>query len=152
MSKSEKRKLERLLGIRVSTAVGDALNLVANRYGVSGTSVAREAIIRFLEDELPDWRSKPEDLVSRKSPRGRGPTKPSVEAMEAASFVGEMGRIGNLTNQAVAMAHSARKGGVMSEQHTADIMDCLMGLKALEEKILDRMDAVDSGHDQNTDG
>ena len=151
MSRSEKRKLERLLGIRVSTAVGDALDLVADRYDVSGTSVAREAIIRFLEDELPDWYSKPEDLASRKSPRGRGPNKPSPEAMAAASFVGEMGRIGNLTNQAIALAHSARKGAVMSEQHILDIMDSLVDLKALEEEILDRMDAVDSGNDQNTD-
>lgn len=128
MSKSQKRVMTKLLGLRLSQPLWERLALTAKKRGTSPTSLARE----IIADDLEFF----EELRMRKTPVGRGPTRPSDEAMAVLQFMGELGREGNNLNQSVAQIHLARKSGDLSEQMFRELQVDIHALLDLHEKIL----------------
>lgn len=92
MSKSESRKLPIVRSVRLTAAEAAAIDAAAQARGLGPSSFSREALLRAARLPVPA-RARRADVLSA----------------EIAPVLGALGRIGNNLNQALALAHAARR-------------------------------------------
>lgn len=128
MSRSESRQMSHQLGLRLDDDLYARLMAAARRHGdVAPTSIAR----KLLADALG---ADPDQKLPR--PRRGTNRKISEEARQAIAFTGELGKVGNNLNQAVAQIHSARKANLLNEDHFRDLEAALDDVQDLYTRIL----------------